>query len=186
MNRTVRAVMGGILVVGGLAGLGALSRAPYAWVADQAVLRLAWRARSVQVEVCRHRSAEELERLPVHMREDEVCEGRLLPYRLRAVVDSELVIDAVVHPAGARADRPIYVFREVPLDSGERRLQVRFERQGIAPIEPPEEHPEEHGPARVAPPVLALDTAIRLGQRDVLLVTYDEQAQQLVLRRSSP
>jgi hypothetical protein len=187
MRRLERAI-GAALLAGSLAGLGALSRASCAVSGEEAVLRLAWRARSVRVDVCRLRTPEELARLPVHMREEEVCEGRLLPYRLQATVDSEQVADAVVQPAGARADRPIYVFRELELKPGEHRTRVRFQRQGTVPEQPPEIQPEEHehGPARVSPPLLELDTTVRLGPREVLLVTYDEELQRLLARRSTP
>jgi hypothetical protein len=188
MNRGFRAAIGGVVLAGSLAGLGALSRTSYAVSGEEAVLRLAWRARSVRVDVCRLRTPEELARLPVHMREEEVCEGRLLPYRLRAMVGDEPMVNAMVQPAGARADRPIYVFRELDLEAGQHRVRVWFERQGTDPEQPAETGAEEHehGPARVAPRLLQLDTTVSLSPRDVLLVTYDEESQRLLARRSTP
>lgn len=179
-GRRAVALMG---IAGAVALTGLASRIDWSpGSGDTAVLRLSWRARSARIEVCRHRTPEEIAKLPVHMREDEVCERRLLPYRLRVTVDSALVVDQVVRAAGAREDRPLYVFGEHPLAPGPHRVAVRFERQGVAPAEPPEEHGEEHGEARTAPPRVSLDTTLTFLAGDVVLLSYDEAAQRLVVR----
>src|SRR5437868_7036948 len=109
MTGPVRAISGAALIVGGVLILGALSRVPFsAQPTPDGVIRLAWRTRSENVRNCRHRTADELARLPIHMREDEVCEGRLLPYRLMVALDEQPAADGMVRGAGARQDRPLY------------------------------------------------------------------------------
>lgn len=183
MSRPMRRGAGVVVAVAVTVLVGALSRVPYSADAGAgATLRLAWRVVSVRVQVCRHRSPEELAGLPAHMREDEVCERQVLPYRLRLVVDDRLVADDVIHAGGARQDRPLFVFHQLALEPGTHRVTVRFDRQGIAPVEPPEEHLEEHGDAGVSPPALTLDTTVSVSPREVLLVTYDSDARRLVVR----
>jgi hypothetical protein len=109
------------------------------WVANEdpgARLRLSWRAAGQRVEACRAPTEDELAGLPPHMRPREICEGRLLPFRLVVAVDGETVLERTVHPAGARADRPTYVFEEIPLEPGAHRLRVDFtvERPADAPV----------------------------------------------------
>jgi len=169
-----------------LAGIGGLSRVPYsADAGTAAVLRLAWRSRSVRVQVCRHRTAEEMAALPAHMREDEVCERQLLPYRLRLEVDGAMAADQIVYAAGARQDRPLYVFHQSALQPGSHRVSLRFERQGIAPLEPPEQHAEEYGVSGASPAAMGLDTTVTVVAGEILLVTYEEDTRRLAIRRGS-
>jgi hypothetical protein len=63
------------------------------------------------------------------MRREEVCEGRVLAYRLRVVLDGDTVADETVEPRGARADRPLYVFHEIRAQPGIRVLDVVFVRE---------------------------------------------------------
>ncbi len=104
-----------------LSGLSYTPRQP-----EDALLRLSWRSPGRRVEECRRPTPEELERLPVHMRRDEICEGRIVPYRLRVTLDGRLEVDAEVHAAGAREDRPVYVFRELWMPPGRHALRISF------------------------------------------------------------
>lgn len=168
------------LALGSTLAIGALSRAPY--TADRAahgVVRLAWRARGERVEECRRLTPEELERLPAHMRQEESCEGRVLPYRLQLSIDGARVVDELVQAAGARHDRPLYVYRELPLQPGAHAIAVVFAREGAIP-------PGEREAGEGTPPRLALDTTVALLSRRVLLVTYDDDARRLVLLDGSP
>jgi hypothetical protein len=156
------------LVVGLAAGIGALSQAP--WTAEpgrEAVLRLAWRARGQRVERCRRLTPEELERLPVHMRVEEECERRVAPYRLDVVLDGGRVVAETVHSAGAREDRPLYVFRDLRLPAGPHAVGITF-----APADP----------GAVAAVALSLDTTLVLDAGRVVLVTHDGERRQLVVR----
>src|SRR5690606_15072501 len=97
--------------------------------AGDAVLRLSWRVRGIRIQECRTLTPEELDALPPHMRRPEVCEGRIAPYRLRVRVDCRVLADTLVHAAGAREDRPVYVFREFRVVPGVHRVDLRFVRE---------------------------------------------------------
>jgi coenzyme F420-reducing hydrogenase delta subunit/Pyruvate/2-oxoacid:ferredoxin oxidoreductase delta subunit len=77
-------------------------------------------------EVCRTRSAEELERLPVHMRQAEVCERARAPVRLRVSLDGALAIDEVFEPKGLWNDGSSVAVRALPVAAGERRVRVEI------------------------------------------------------------
>jgi hypothetical protein len=173
--------------------LGGLSRVPYdATGADHAAIRLSWRSTGELVQECRRPTPAELERLPIHMRREEICEGRLLPYRLRVMIDGRLVVDDLVKPSGMRGDRPLYVFREIPVKPGSYRVAVSWEEE--------REERSPDGAARVAgevtagagsasrearnllPRQLGLETGVELESRDIALITYDINSRALVLR----
>jgi hypothetical protein len=177
MRPGVRAVLGTGVAVGTLVFLGALTRFGYvAEPANEAELRLAWRARAPLVEECRRLTDAEREALPVHMRRDVVCEGRVASYRLRVEVDGEVRREAVVKGAGARGDRPLYVFEALRLPPGERGVRVVFERVGDA-------GGDASGDGNGAiPDRLELETEVAFGAGNVVLVTYDPNARGLVLR----
>lgn len=163
----------------GTVGLGALSQVPYDHEpASHAVIRLAWRTRGATVEECRRPSAEELAKLPAHMRQEEVCEGRVLPYRLTVSVDGRPTIDRTVRARGARADRPLYVFDEIPVAPGEHRLAI-----GFAPL--PSRSGDAIGDRAPTPDRLDWEGAIRLSPKEIALITYDDERRMLVVRRSS-
>jgi hypothetical protein len=170
MTPALRAALGGALALAAGAGIAALSQLPYAPpAAEEAVLRLSWRAVGERVEECRRLSEEERAALPVHMRREEVCEGRLLPSHLWVEVGGRVVVDDTVRPAGARGDRPIFVFREVRLPPGEHAVRVRFSR-------------EDRGGDAPTPPLLELADTFALGAAEVALVTFDADRRVLVAR----
>lgn len=180
MTRVARLGAVGAATLGALLAMRLASFVPYTAERDvAAVVRLGWRARGERVNECRRLTPEELAKLPAHMRQTEVCEGRLLPYRLTVSIDSAPVVDRLVHGAGAREDRPLYVFEDLPVTPGPHRLSVRFTLVGTAT-----RAASAVGPA--TPPRLALDTTVELGFRRIVLVTYDEEREQLVVRRGSP
>lgn len=139
--------------------IGWLARAPYQPPgADTAVLRLSWRLRGERNETCRPRTQEELDALPVHMRTPEICEGMLVAYRLTVQVDDHAPDTSRVVPAGARADRPIYVFDERRLAPGPHRVRISFAR--------------EDSVANGAP-AFSLDTVLNTSAGRVELITMD-------------
>jgi hypothetical protein len=174
----VRGGLGALGAVGALALVRLLSFAPYTTERDAgALVRLAWRARGERVRDCRRLTPEELAKLPAHMRQEEVCEGRVLPYRLAVQLDDRAVVNQLIHGAGAREDRPLYVYQDFKVEAGVHRISIRFTLEG---------RPEAPGESRLAtPPRLALDTTLALEPRRVLLVTYDEEREQLVVRDGS-
>jgi hypothetical protein len=160
--------------------LASLSRAP--WTppgARQAMLRLSWRATGTPVESCRRLTAEELERLPAHMRQEEVCEGRIAPFGLTVRVDGRTLSDDTIQASGARRDRPVYVMRDFILQPGEHELEVIFQVLGLtgSDIEQRQERPGTSFPA-----LLAFRSEISVVPGRVVLVTYDESERALVAR----
>ncbi len=189
MSRPLRAAAGLTLALGVALGTAALSRAPYAaTIGEEAMLRLSWRARGERVQECRKLSEAEIEALPPHMRRSEVCEGRVLPYILSVEIDGREVVHDTIHGAGAREDRPLYVFREIPVRPGTHAVSVDFVRERRSKDEGGESHREEHGDygdehdALATPPRLDLDVTARLGSGAVGLVTYDPDRRALLLR----
>ena len=168
MRRPLRLVLGGLVTAGFVAATAGLSRVP--WVAersDAAVLRLAWRFRSELVEACRPIPPEEQARQPAHMRRTEECSRALRPYRLVAALDGAALLRDSIAAGGARADRPLSLFREIQVPTGEHRLTVRFEPYG-------------------AGTPLALDTVLALAARQVAVVTLDEGGRLVVRGRPIP
>lgn len=152
--------------------LGALSRLPYeADGADHAALRLAWRARGARVEECRTFTPEELENIPAHMRQAEVCEGRIVPHHLLVRLDGGVVVDEMVRGAGAKQDRPLYVYYDIPLRPGEHRVAVSFIR---------EEQESTSVDTGAVPATLELETTFVLNPKEVALITYDENQRRLI------
>jgi hypothetical protein len=175
-----------------------------------AVLRLAWSARPERIERCRRQPDEALAKVPRHMRQELVCEGASAQYRLVVRREGTVIADRVVHGGGLRQDRRLYVFQEFPLAPGEARVHVRFERvepdgrEGrSASRDHARERDEEDGPgdegqsrrgdeeenrrrAGVVPRELSLTTRVRVGPREVVLVTYDENRQELIVLQQTP
>jgi hypothetical protein len=174
VSRLPRLALGTVLAAACVLLVAAGSQLPYTPPASEtATLRLSWRARGERVEECRKLSVEEQERLPAHMRRDEVCEGRILPSQLWVEVDGRVLVDDPVYAAGARGDRPLYVLRELPLPPGRHVLRVRFSRDG-------------NGTGGAVPPLLELSGTLDLAPAEVALVTYDPDARALVLRTPGP
>jgi hypothetical protein len=191
MNPAARRALG--LGIAGLAtlGIGAASRAP--WTAtppDQALLRLSWRAQSETREECRPLTDAEKAELPIHMRVPELCESRAIPYLLRVTIDGSVLLADTVHGAGAREDRPVYVFREIGLAPDRHALRVDFVPIGQSPDleEEEEEEEDENGDERDGDddedddPMLWLrySEVVRFEEREVVLIAYDPTRRALV------
>ena len=178
-----------------------LSRVPYAAVrSEDGELRLAWRFRSERVSACRKLSDAEQAALPAHMRRTEDCTRGLRPYRLTVEVAGAAasVPDGAPGPdqsagvrgraaavstvdtvraRGAESDRPLFVFRRIPLAPGRYAVRVEFAAVGRG------------GPASAGPDgraALRLDTMLTIGPRRVVLVTYDDDAKRLEVRTGVP
>lgn len=172
----IRASLAIVLALVAAATIGALSRIPWqAGPNDRALLRLAWRAGGERLETCRRLTAAELEKIPVHMRRETVCTEREIPYRLELEVNGTRLADDLVHAAGVRRDRPLYVLREFPLTPGEQHLSVRFFRT--------EEPPAGETEVGETPAKLKLDSTVTLAAGEILLITYDPEVRRLVIER---
>ncbi|MBI2795816.1 MAG: hypothetical protein HYX65_03820 [Gemmatimonadetes bacterium] len=199
-----RLAVSGAATAAALVLLARASAAPVPWHAgDVARLRLSWSARPERIEVCRTRSAEEIAKMPEHMRQRTECEGRFASYALRVTVDGQVAGEAEVRGAGLRHDRPIYLLREFPMPAGAHRVRVSFTRRettdddaaAFAPVAAAEadtglyagradrEAAEHARRARAAvPPRLGLDTTLTFAPRGVALVTFDAVARRLEVR----
>ena len=202
----LRRVIGLAVGIVGVVALAALSRVPWqpdsaveraplaagaeVGLGERAIIRLSWRAPGELVSECRRLTQAEIESLPIHMRREEVCEGRILPYRLRVELDGRLVVNDLVRAAGAREDRPLYVYQELVVAPGAYQLEVEWEqersgaaagaddrsaeREGTTPLGrvPVATHDEERRR-------LGLSTGLHLDSGDIALITYDPDARVL-------
>jgi ferredoxin len=106
--------------------LSAAGRATWSEGRSGGFLRLSFRLSGQAAKNCRERSAEELKALPQHMRTAQICEQKMLAYRLGLTVDGRPALDRVVEPGGLHSDRPIYVEDELPLEPGSHTINVSF------------------------------------------------------------
>ena len=172
LNRTI----GGAVAVVAMCAIVWASNAPITvHGSNQGVLRLAWSARPERVEVCREQSAEELAKLPQHMRQPLVCEGTSAHYRLTVHQEERLVVDRTLHGGGVRQDRRLYVFHELPLDPGQTSIEVRLDR-----IESTEQRPGKASAAATVPPQLSFAQRVSIAPRQVLLITYSPERRSLI------
>jgi hypothetical protein len=184
--------MGVALAIAVMAGLVWASNAPMTTNrAPDARLRLAWSARPERIEKCRQQSEEELARLPAHMRQPVACEGTTAEYRLQVRINGALVADRIVHGGGLRRDRRLYVLEEVMLPAAEAAVDVKFDRvdssePGVAGAERDTERAERTPAQREEVPAhLSFARRIHLTPREVMLVTYDVDRQELVAVQGS-
>lgn len=185
----MRRTLAGLLVVVAGAALALLAGVPYAAEpTHHAVLRLAWRARGEREQRCRRLSAEELAKLPVHMRpsNEKVCERGIIPYHLRVSVDDSLAVDELVRAGGAESDRPLFVFHELVVSPGAHHLSIVFAREEDRVDrnrENEDEKSDDRGSQdlRETPPRLTLDESVTVAPRAIVLVTYDDERRQLHL-----
>ena len=185
--RPSRRVGTGVLTVALLAGLSALSRVPFGvGETDGAELRLSWRLPAEPELTCRIRTPEELARLPAHMREEEVCERRALPYRLQVTVNDTTLDDRLLGGRSARTERRLDVHGRFTLPPGQHAVRLEFGREGGSPVTGPREHNRAtegptHALAPPAPVQLSLDTMLTFVKGEVLVVTYDDHTGRLVV-----
>lgn len=188
-GEVMRNLLAGLLLVVAVAALAVLAGVPYAAdPAQHGVLRLAWRARGERVQRCRRLSAEELAKLPVHMRppNEEVCERGITPYRLRVSVDDSLAVDELVRAGGAESDRPLFVFHELAVPPGVHHLSLVFAREDDRDVKnqgnADEEFEDRQGrDLRETPRHLTLDETVTVAPRAIVLVTYDDERRHLHL-----
>lgn len=158
------------VAVAATAGVAWLSRLPsdFGGGAD-ATIRLSWRAAGVPVENCRTRTEEELAALPAHMRSPRECTRALAPFELAVALDGSPVVHDTVFPKGARGDRPVYVFRDLPTKAGRAPLSIRFEALA-----------GEEAQADEAPTRYAWDGVVEVASGHVALVTLDGEGSLVV------
>ncbi len=166
-------IVGGTVAIVALVAMTWLSRAPLAspHTADS-MLRLAWRARPERIERCVAQSPEALAALPSHMRQPVACEGISASYRLEVRRDGHIVAEHLVTPGGLRRDRPLYVFFEIPMSTGDATIAVRFTRvEADADEDTEHEHREELTEA--VPALLTWEQHLSFTPGQVRMLSYD-------------
>lgn len=170
-----------------------------------AQLRLSLSARPERVERCRELSDDELAKLPAHMRLRTECEGYSARYLLRIVADERQLTADTLRGGGLRHDRPLHVFQEHDVTPGPQRIRVEVTRvdEGTAPAAgdstrdisgaPSDtllggraEREREERTRRVAeamPSRLVIDTTMTLVPGGVVLITFDQNARRLTMRK---
>ena len=145
---------------------------------DHGVVRLAWSLRPERLETCRQRSAEELSRLPQHMRQQTVCEGSAAEYDLTVRRDGEVVAQQRVRGGGWRHDRRLYVLHDIEVPRGASQIDVQFERASAGAA-------ANAGPMQPdrAPAHLSFSERLDLDPREVVLITYSADQRRLVARK---
>jgi hypothetical protein len=167
--RAVAAILSGVVVV---ALTAAASRVPWRVTdTETAMVRFSWRVPALVLRTCEALVPAEGAQVPEHLRA-QLCDGEGVPWALEVRIDGEAVIQDTVEAAGIRGDRPLYVLRNVAVEPGRHEVGVRF-----API-----LPEEEAADSLAQRALALDAPIQLEDREVLLVTFDPEPGELVVR----
>jgi len=126
------------VAIGAVAGVGALAHLPLGEEPREGALRIALRTPLGQIEVCRDRTAAELEALPQHMRQPRVCDVHTVDYRLLVAVDGRTRIDRIVRHRGVRRNRPLVVDEMLRLPPGLHAIDVRFEPAEAAAAVPAE------------------------------------------------
>ncbi|MCP3960533.1 MAG: hypothetical protein GY719_22045 [bacterium] len=104
-----------------------LGQVPFGAPVEDAFLRLALRTTEARIEICRDRTHAELEALPAHMRQPQICDWHIVPHRLLVRRGAETVLDRVLEPAGARSDRPLAFDEQIALAPGTAELAISFE-----------------------------------------------------------
>ena len=172
---TLRRPVGVLLGAGMLASIVALSQVPWTASPDEnGELRLAWRWRSQRVQRCRTLTPEELAKLPAHMRAATSCERPLRPWLLVVSVDDHEEARDTVRARGAESDRPLSIYRRVPLSPGRHEIAVDFTPLAL---------PGDSATALPAP--LRFSEHAVISPRHVLLVTLEETQRSLVARTSA-
>jgi hypothetical protein len=103
------------------------SRARIGTPPRHAELRLALRAASARLEVCRDRTAEELAALPAHLRQLQDCDEQAIDYRLVVQIDDRPGRDRLVSHSGVRHTRPLAIESAFEVSPGRHRVRVAFE-----------------------------------------------------------
>jgi hypothetical protein len=93
--------------------------------AEQALLRLSLLHSGKPRFECRTRSAEELEKMPKHMRTPLDCPRERSPVRVQVEFDGRIVIDETVAPGGLTRDGAAAIYRRMAVPVGAHQLRVR-------------------------------------------------------------
>jgi len=189
--KPARLLVAAIATASALLLLGALTRVRYQPAdANVALLRMSWRLRGDKNEVCRQRTPEELELLPAHMRTPEVCTTESLVYSLSVRLDDGAPSVQLIRPAGARADRPLFVLRDIAMTPGAHHVRIAFARanenshddHGDDDHGSDDRHSDHDARDRSHDTVLTIDTVLRFVPGRINLITVDPETGKFVAR----
>jgi hypothetical protein len=91
---------------------------------QQALLRLSLLHPGAPLHDCRQRSAEELAKLPAHMRVAQDCPRERSPVHVRVTLDGRMVIDETFAPGGLARDGAAAGYRRLVIPAGMHRIGV--------------------------------------------------------------
>jgi hypothetical protein len=91
---------------------------------DQALLRLSLLHPGAFLHDCRTRSAEELAKLPAHMRTAEDCPRERSPVHVKVMLDDVGLVDEHFAPSGLARDGAAAAYRRIAIPAGPHRLRV--------------------------------------------------------------
>ncbi|MDH4261490.1 MAG: cytochrome b N-terminal domain-containing protein [Spirochaetia bacterium] len=120
--KTFIAMMVGLLLI---TGITAISRLSIDQEHDQGMLKLSWKMQGEYVEKCHEYTAAEIKSIPVHMRKKNACQIYYLSYLLKIKIDDNETI-LPYKPGGFRHDRPMLVYEELNLATGDHFIDVEF------------------------------------------------------------
>lgn len=119
----IKSAVATIIAMAAIAGLSAF---PYERQVAHSVMRVAIRLPGQVSEVCRDRTAEELAKLPLHMRTPRECERVALDYALSIEVDGQSVLKSTLSARGARGDKPLLFEDDLVIAPGSHKVSVRL------------------------------------------------------------
>ena len=91
---------------------------------DMSLIKLTFSHAGKRKEPCRERSAEELEKMPKHLRKKKDCPRERSPVEVEMKLNGEMIYSASVSPSGLSHDLASPIYERIRLPSGEHRLQL--------------------------------------------------------------
>jgi hypothetical protein len=109
-----------------IAFIGYFSTSPaYTFLPEgQSLIKLTFSHAGQRKEPCRERSAEELEKMPKHLRKKQDCPRERSPIDVEMKLDGKVIYSATISPSGLSHDLASPVYERIRLPAGEHRLQL--------------------------------------------------------------
>jgi hypothetical protein len=133
--------------------------------AQQALLRLSMLHAGAPLHDCRERTAEELAKLPAHMRTALDCPRERSPVHVRVALDGHVVIDESFPASGLAHDGAAAAYRRLAIPAGAHRLSV-----------------DVNDDARRADVFQSREQAVDLAPGQVLLIDFDPRRGGVVIQ----
>lgn len=123
----VRTAVGGVVVAAVVsAAMVVPSDLPLTLPAAEPALVVSFNHPGERGEHCRTRTPEELAKLPVHMRQAQVCERGRASVRLRVTVDGTVRLEKSYEPGGLSGDGNSVAIEALPLGTGPHQVKVEI------------------------------------------------------------